>query len=270
MPSPFDITALTSTVTLDHQRRGKASYTIRNISGQPIRGRAQLAVVGQTPADWLTLAGETERDFPTGGTQQFTVDITVPLDAAVGSYAFRLDMVGVENPDELYSQGQQVTFQVPEVPPPPPPPVNKGYLRTVVGAIIGILAGLAIGAILGLIIAFVVLTLNPGMDLGGALAAIILPLIIFGALGYWLGTVFGAWVGLNTGKYDWARQTALVLAGVAPVWTIAILALASAVGGGISNQIVGSILGLITLLLVLVVPGLVARAIILRWKTGNF
>src|SRR5882724_2642068 len=103
MPSPFNITAVTPVVPLTSDREGKASYTVSNVSGAPIRGRANLTPVDQTRMDWLKLDGDIERDFSVNGTQQYTVEIKVPVTAVAGDYTFHLDMVGVQNPDDLFS-----------------------------------------------------------------------------------------------------------------------------------------------------------------------
>jgi hypothetical protein len=50
------------------------------------------------------------------------VTINVPPKSPPGSYIFRLDMVGVENPDEDFAQGPGVTFQVTAAPAPKPFP----------------------------------------------------------------------------------------------------------------------------------------------------
>jgi hypothetical protein len=133
MPSPFAITTTTNTVSLDDKRRNEVSFTVSNNHGGPIRGRAQLGPQAPASAAWLTLTGEAEQDFPTGGTEQYTVRIAVPADTPAGTYSFRLNMVGVENPDELFTQGPTVTFQVPE--PEPKKPFPWWIVIVVVGAL---------------------------------------------------------------------------------------------------------------------------------------
>jgi phage tail-like protein len=51
--------------------------------------------------------------------EQYVVKIESPSGAPAGSHAFRLDMVGVANPDEEYSQGPTITFTT-------PPPAETG------------------------------------------------------------------------------------------------------------------------------------------------
>ena len=122
MPSPFAVTAVSNSVSLDEKRHGEAAFTVFNASGRPIRGRARLVPESPEAGGWLSLAGTAERDFIIAGTEQYTAHIAVPGDAPAGSYAFRLDMVGVENPDELFTQGPTVSFEVSEAPSPKPFP----------------------------------------------------------------------------------------------------------------------------------------------------
>jgi heat shock protein HslJ len=134
MPSPFAITTTANAVSLDARRSGEASFTVSNTSGSPIRGRAQLTPEPPASAVWLTLMEEGEQDFSTGSTQQYTVKITVPADTPAGTYSFRLNMVGVENPDELFTQGPSATFQAPE------PEAKRPFPWWIVIAAAGILA----------------------------------------------------------------------------------------------------------------------------------
>ncbi len=121
MANPFAITTTATAVPLDTGRQGRLSFTVSNTSGRPIRGRARLVPANPAAASWLSLQGDAERDFPAAGTQQYTVQILVPPTGPAGSYPFRLDVVGVDNPDEELTQGPSVTFTVPEPAPPPKP-----------------------------------------------------------------------------------------------------------------------------------------------------
>src|SRR5689334_11240358 len=120
MPGPFDITAATNTIRLNAQRRGEAAFTVFNNSGRALRGRALVVPASPAIAPWLTLDGTSERDFAVAATEQFTVQIAAPPDAAPGVYTFRLDALDVALPDEGLTTGPSVNFEVP-VPPPPPP-----------------------------------------------------------------------------------------------------------------------------------------------------
>lgn len=114
MAGPFAITTARNDVQLNDARQGSVTFTVSNQLNRPIFGRARVAPVGSTEARWLTLSGEEERNFQVSDTRQFTVEINVPPEAPPGQYLLRLDMIGVENPDEQYSEGPAVSFVVPE------------------------------------------------------------------------------------------------------------------------------------------------------------
>jgi hypothetical protein len=122
MPNPFSITAAADSVSLDSQGRGSTTFTVSNTSGRPRRGRAKLVPADPGQASWLSVAGEAERDFATDGTQQYTVQIATPPGTPPGRHTFGLDVVSVENPDEEWSQGPKVAFEVPAPPPKKPFP----------------------------------------------------------------------------------------------------------------------------------------------------
>jgi hypothetical protein len=121
MSSSFTITSPSNTVLLGSTGQGQATFTVSNISGRINRGRARLTPQNPAAAAWITLEGEAERDFEIASTQQYAVTIKVPPKAPPGSYIFRLDMVGMENPDEDYAQGPGVTFQMSSAPSKPFP-----------------------------------------------------------------------------------------------------------------------------------------------------
>jgi hypothetical protein len=80
--SPFTITTGSNTVVLNAERKGEAAFTVTNISGRPLRGRGVPQPLGTAGADWLSIAGEAERDFGIGTAQQYTVQVAVPSAAA--------------------------------------------------------------------------------------------------------------------------------------------------------------------------------------------
>lgn len=114
MANIFSITAATNSAKLNAKRQGEVAFTVSNAENRPMRGRAYILPEGEAQPDWFTLSGEPEQDFAVAGTQQYTVKIAVPPDAPAGDYFFRLNMVGVENPDEDFAEGPSVSFVVPE------------------------------------------------------------------------------------------------------------------------------------------------------------
>jgi hypothetical protein len=134
MPGPFTVTAATNSVQLNPDRQGEAAFTVFNGSGRAIRGQARLEAEDPAAAGWLSLEGESERDFDIAAAHQYAVRIQVPPDAPSGSYPFRLDMVGVEDPDEEYTEGPTVTFQVPE-----PQPEKEPFPWWIIAVVAGVL-----------------------------------------------------------------------------------------------------------------------------------
>jgi beta-lactam-binding protein with PASTA domain len=138
--STFEITVASSTVQLT-DRKGDASYNTRNLTSRPLRAKAQPVPTPPAVASWFVV-DQPERDFSPGVVQQIPVHVTVPAAVPAGTYGFRLDVTGVANPDEQFTQGPGVTFTVPpEVIPPPPPPWWKRipwwvYVAVAVGVLI--------------------------------------------------------------------------------------------------------------------------------------
>jgi hypothetical protein len=128
----FGITAATNTLVLDGQQRAQTAFTVSNLSGRPLRGRARLVAQQPDAQSWLTLDGEAERDFGIGETQQYAVRLAAPPKAAAGQYTFRLDEANVANPDDDYTQGPVVTFQV-------APSARRSFPWWIVAVIAGVL-----------------------------------------------------------------------------------------------------------------------------------
>ena len=109
----FAISAATGTVVPGKERRVATAFTVSNLSGRPLRGRARLVVQSRISEPWIQLLGKPEREFAAGATQQYTVEITVPLAAPGGSYKFWLDVAAVGGPDESYTSGLAISLEVP-------------------------------------------------------------------------------------------------------------------------------------------------------------
>jgi len=151
MPSPFTVSAVTNSVILGADRRGEAAFSVSNVSGRALRGRSRLMFdqgESDTTADlsgWLTVVPPEERDFEIAETEQYRVQIAPPGNAPAGSYRFRLDMVDVEDPEENYSPGPTVIFQVPE--PEEEPKKFPWWIVAVVAGVV-IVAGIVVFLVL--------------------------------------------------------------------------------------------------------------------------
>jgi hypothetical protein len=144
MANPFAITAASNSVSLRNDRTGQAAFTVFNASGRPIRGRARIVAEDSTAEPWLSLVGDAERAFGIAGTQQFVVQIEATATAPAGDMRFRLDMVDVENPDENYSRGPTVTFQVPE-----PVAAAKPFPWWIVAVVAGVIILIGVAFVVG-------------------------------------------------------------------------------------------------------------------------
>jgi beta-lactam-binding protein with PASTA domain len=112
MATFFHITPVSAHVALDVSRRGKATFTVTNASGLQMQARARVMAMDPNARGWFRLAEDPERTYNDGDTTQYTVQIAVPAGAPAGQFSFRLDVVGVENPDEDYTEGPPVQIVV--------------------------------------------------------------------------------------------------------------------------------------------------------------
>ena len=135
MPS-FTVTAAGQRVNLDSSGTAKSSFTVTNTSAQALKGRLLPRPYDPAKPDWFSIIGESVRDFGPNGAQQVVVQLTVPPGAPIGSYSFRLDAVSEVDPDEDYTEGPSVAFDVTA----PPPPKKKlpwwWWIVAIVGAVV--------------------------------------------------------------------------------------------------------------------------------------
>ncbi len=122
MANSFAVTSLaTEPLKLDPSGKAIVVFTVTNTTSKPLRGLAKAKALGNTKQEWLSIAGETERDFPAGGTQQFTVNFnpsaTFPASAplSAGKYEFRLNVASAINSDEDFTEGQVAAVEIPEI-----------------------------------------------------------------------------------------------------------------------------------------------------------
>jgi hypothetical protein len=137
----FSITSAKPTARLPLTRRGRLDFTVTNTAHRDLTARAHVVPEGSAKAGWFTIVGP-QRDSPPDGTHQFGIEVAVPIDAAAGSYRFRLDVVGVEDPDEFEGEGVWATVEVP----PAPQPSRLPIWIIAVAAVL--LAAIVVGVIL--------------------------------------------------------------------------------------------------------------------------
>lgn len=112
MSRVFAITSATDHILLNSDRKGEATFTVTNGSTRSVRAQIRLRSLEEAKGEWLSLAGEAERDFTPEGTQQVAVKVQMPAGTPSGKHSFRVDVVSVENPDEDYSEGPVVALRM--------------------------------------------------------------------------------------------------------------------------------------------------------------
>jgi hypothetical protein len=143
----FSVTTASGAIDLDAGRSGAASFSVTNVSGAALRGRALPVADPPAQADWFTIAGGAERSFPAGGTERYEVDVTATPTTPPGAYRFRLDVLGTDNPDEVQAHGQWVSFQVPAPPKAQPRRVPWPWIAAVAAAVVVLAAGVTAWAL---------------------------------------------------------------------------------------------------------------------------
>jgi len=170
--------AVTTTATdswkADAQGHAEALFTVTNTTPRPIRGLARAKPLGDTKQQWLSIAGDTERDFAAGATQQFTVSFDAadgaqptpgarPASATpsgggagggvpAGKYPFRLDVASAQNPDEDFTEGPTVNVEVAAA----AQPAKKSFPLWIIFVILGIVL------VIGVVILILVLSKGGG------------------------------------------------------------------------------------------------------------
>ncbi len=139
-----------SSVKLDSQGRATVQYTVKNLSARKIDGRAVLVWLsqGKSPAGtvekgWATIETP-DRSFDLDKEETYTVKILVPPKSPVGNYAFRLDAVSIDKPDEGDS-GPSVAFTVAA-----PSPSTSNFPLWVIPVVLLVVIGLGVGLWLAL------------------------------------------------------------------------------------------------------------------------
>jgi hypothetical protein len=117
------VTAAGQRVNLDTAGAAQASFTVTNTSPEGRKGRLLARPRDPAKAEWLSVVGESTRDFAPNAAEPVVVQLNVVPGSPAGSYSFRLDAVSEDDPDEDYTEGPSVAFEVA----PPPAPTKKKF-----------------------------------------------------------------------------------------------------------------------------------------------
>jgi beta-lactam-binding protein with PASTA domain len=137
----FTVTAAGDKVTLDDSGEAKASFTVTNTTPQAVRGHLVARPREPAKPEWLSVVGESVRDFGPNGAERVVVQLKVPTRSPAGSYSFRLDAISEADPDEDFTEGPSVAFQVPEPPKKKPFP---WWIVIVAAAVVLIVIGIVV------------------------------------------------------------------------------------------------------------------------------
>jgi len=108
----FTVTAARQKVKLDSSGAAQAPFTVTNTSAQTRRGRLLEKPRDPAKPEWFSIVGASIRDFVPNAPQEIVVQLRVPPGSSPGSYSFRLDAVSEIAPDEDFTEGPSVAFEV--------------------------------------------------------------------------------------------------------------------------------------------------------------
>ena len=263
----FTVTTPSVTVELAENRIGEVPFTVTNVSDRKLRARARITPAPGTPADWLSVVGDSEQDFEAGAARQFVVRVDPPLGAPAGTYAFRLDAVGIENPDDDYTEGPSCQVTLTKSTARPSLTTPRGYLTTILGAVLG-------GIVLDIIVVVLALTHETDTSCNGGFWECLFT-VLFRELFFWLflivlgwglmllGASLGSAIALRIRRFRGHKLTGTFLAILMLPWT-ALMFLT--VFRFLDNLIVVAAISPIVLL---VVPAVLARMSVLLIRTHH-
>ena len=263
----FSVTTPSVSLELTENRTGEVPFTVTNVSNRKLRARVRITPDADVPAGWFSVTGDSEQDFEVGAARQFVVRVDPPLGVRAGSYAFRLDAIGIENPDDDYSEGPscQVTLTQSAKPRLMTP---RGYLTTIVGALVG-------GIVLDIFVVVLALTHDTNTDCQGQGFLGCLFLVILRELLFWLaivvlgwglmtvGAALGSAIALRIRRFRGHKLTGTFLAILMLPWT----ALMFLTVFRLLDSLI--VVAAISPIVLLIVPAVLARASVLLIRTHH-
>jgi hypothetical protein len=257
----FTVTTPSVSVTLASNRIGEVPFTVTNLSNRMLRARAKVTPGPAVPVDWFSVEGDSEQDFEIGAARQFVVRVDPPLGVPAGNYAFRLDAVGIEHPDDDYSEGPSCQVTIPQSK-PPKLTTPRGYLTTLAGALIG-------GIVINIIVVILGLTHDSNNCQGfwNCLFREIFFWVFLVFLGFVLmliGASLGAGIALRIRRFRGHKLTAVFLALLMLPWSLLMLLTVFRL---LDNHPI--VLAATSPVLLLAVPAVLARGSVLLIRTHH-
>jgi hypothetical protein len=141
-----------STIKLDSKGCATCQITVKNVSRAALDGRAVLISLpitrppsGAVEKNWVKIDGATDRHFAVDQEEVFSIKIAVVQKkgdpSPEGSYAFRMDVVNVAQPDDSGDQSQALGFTVAAAAPQTKP---RWPLIAVIAAVVLIAVGVTV------------------------------------------------------------------------------------------------------------------------------
>ncbi len=113
MTHVFDISKSDDKVTVDANGNAKAIFTVTNVLPKTVRGTLRARATDAAQDGWLSIAGSTERSFPSKIGDQAEVLVKMPPGTPAGKYGVRLEAFTVDSPEEDLTKGPTVAVEVP-------------------------------------------------------------------------------------------------------------------------------------------------------------
>jgi len=134
----------------EHVQKGTLTLTVRNRTERARTGRITIETEGAAKPEWFSFEGslptsprEIERDFAAKGTETIRAVLQVPTGGTPGGHVFRVRVTAEDDPDNDFTVGPNVAFDVAALAPPTQP---RSYypLWAIIGGIVAML--LLVGA----------------------------------------------------------------------------------------------------------------------------
>jgi hypothetical protein len=265
MTSPFAITAGDTTLVLAENRLGEMTFTVTNMTDEPVQAKASVVPLDSAPPAWFSVVGKTDLNLPPRATTQLLVRVEPPLGVPAARHLFQVSVTNTAHPEAGASVGPSCEVVVP----PSQARINpwktpRGYLATLVGASVG-------GALGELVVFLSVLAFRKenctkvSCTVSDAIGDVIVLLfaILLGMVLLWVGSAIGAGIGLRVRRYLGSKLTALFLAILMVPWTIAMIALL----GNLTNSL--TVVVILAPILLTALPGVIARGAVLLIRTRH-
>lgn len=148
MARPFAITSSSEALRLGSDGHGEASFTVTNTTARSLGTRLVVRPLGGSQAAWFTPPLETEIGLEPGKTTQHSVRLAVPPGVGSGKFTFRLDAVSIERPDEDFTEGPPISFELTATPAPAAKPF-PWWILVVAGVVLLLVTAVVLALVLG-------------------------------------------------------------------------------------------------------------------------